>query len=280
LLECSRARCVIAAETDRHNTNTLRINFVAGGEIFPDRRRVVLGIMPQVECTKTDTFAVSWTIDDQTCDASSNEIGHTFEVLNLLGDIETVEKNNRWHFARIFCRLGMDIDRRHARFAIRNFHVLDEWPSDVCRGISKTTYSSHVGVEPFLILWLQEALSNMKIGAGAPQVLSSTYCVPFRNSFAAARLYKTGFTNPFAEPHVIIAHVALEPKTYSIDLSDFCTAPGRHVESNQETMRPSIVVWKIDKGQFFRIVAHTEPPQANFAIVRSVNKSEEFQSLE
>jgi len=41
------------------------------------------------------------------------------------------------------------------------------------------------------------------------------------------RLHYAGFMSPFPKPSVIVAHAVPEPKSYSIDLSDFCATPGR-----------------------------------------------------
>jgi hypothetical protein len=84
--------------------------------------------------------------------------------------------------------------------------------------------------------------------------------VPIVNSLAAARLHRLCFASPLLKPCVIITYAFFESQSDSIDLPDFRSTPWRHVEPNQEAMRPAIVFRKIRKGQFF-LVAHARTSQ-------------------
>src|SRR5262249_8757265 len=105
-------------------------------------------------------------------------------------------------------------------------------PLEVCRGVPKALHAAHIGIEPFLALRLQEALADVIVGAGAPQVLSPTYPVPIGNSFAAAPLDCTSFPGPFLKPCIVVTDAVFESQSNTIDLADFCAAPWRHIEPN------------------------------------------------
>ena len=140
-------------------------------KIFPHRRRIVLGIVSQIEAAKADAFAISRPVHDQACDAARDQIGYTLEVLNLLGDIETLEENHGRHFACTALRVGVNIDCGKARAFMCDFDVLQTWPLDVFGGVAKTSDAAHIGFEPILTLWLQEALADMIVRARALQIL-------------------------------------------------------------------------------------------------------------
>src|SRR5438105_4449946 len=149
LFKRGRSRRVVAAKTDRHDADTAWINFRSRGKIVPGRRRVVLGVVAQVEVAKTDTLTIPWTIHDQAGNAAGDKVRNTFEVLNLFGDIEAVEENNRRHLARIIRWLGMNIDRGKARCPfIGNFDVLHARPFYVFCSVAKAIDASLIGVKP------------------------------------------------------------------------------------------------------------------------------------
>ena len=68
----------------------------------------------------------------------------------------------------------MDVNCRQARALVGNFDVLHARPLDVFGRVPEAGNAAHIGVEPVLALRLQEALTNMVIGAGAVEVLRAT----------------------------------------------------------------------------------------------------------
>ena len=131
----------------------------------------MLGVVAQITAAKADAFAVARAVDDQASNAAGDQIGDALEILNLLGDIETVEKHHGRHFAGFAGRLGMHVNRRQAGAVIGNFNVLDARPLDEFRRVAETIDAPHVGLVALLALGLQEALADVIISAGALQIL-------------------------------------------------------------------------------------------------------------
>ena len=144
-------------------------------------------------------------VDDQAGDAARDQIGHAFEILNLLGDIEPVEKHQRRHLAGGIRRFGMDVDRRQAGVAVGNFDMLHARPLDVFGRVAEARNAAHIGVEPLLALRLQEALADMVIGAGAVQILRAARGEAFGDAFAPAVFDRACFTRPFPKPGIVVA---------------------------------------------------------------------------
>ena len=251
LLEGRRTRRVIAAQANGHNTDALGIDLGPRCQIVEHRRRVVFGIVPQVEIAEADAFTVARAIDDQAGDAARGEIGDAFEILNLLGDIEAVEEHHRRHFATTISRLGMHVDRRQAGAVIGNFHVLHARPLDVFGRVAKAIDAALVSVVARFTLRLQEALADMIIGAGALQILRAAHRVARGNTLAAAILDGARLARPFAEPGIVVADAIFKPQPDAIDFADFRAAPWRHVQPDQQSVRPAVIVRKIRERQFF-----------------------------
>src|SRR6476659_10200720 len=95
LLECGRARGVIAAETDGHHADALRVDLGPTREIVVSRGGIALRFVMQVEPAKARTFAVAGSIDDEARDAAPGKIRNTLEILDLLRHVETVEEHHR-----------------------------------------------------------------------------------------------------------------------------------------------------------------------------------------
>ena len=138
--------------------------------------------------------------------------------------------------------------------------MLHARPLDVPGRVAQALNAALVGIQACLALWLQEALADMIVGTGALQILGTAQRVSIVNSLAAARLHRLCFASPLLKPCVIITYAFFESQSDSIDLPDFRSAPWRHVEPDQEAMRPAIVFRKIRKGQFF-LVAHARTSQ-------------------
>jgi hypothetical protein len=96
----------------------------------------------------------------------------------------------------------------------------------------------------------------MIIGAGALEILRAAHRMAFGDAFAAAVLDGARLERPFAKPDVIVADAFLEPQPDAINLADLRTAPGRHVQPDQQTVRPAVIFRKIRERQFF-LCSHT-----------------------
>src|SRR4029079_2175287 len=81
LFERRRARRVVAAEADRHHADALGIDLWPRRKIVKDRRRVVLGVGPQIEIAEADAVAVPGPVHDEAGDAARDQIGNAFEIL-------------------------------------------------------------------------------------------------------------------------------------------------------------------------------------------------------
>src|SRR3954471_15341804 len=203
----------------------------------------------QIKLAKPDAFAIAGSVHDQTGNAARHQIRYAFEILNLLGDVETIKEHHRRDFAGAVRRLGMDINRRQAGSLIGYFHMLHPRPLEIFGGVAQTIHTAHIGIEAFLSLGLQETLADVIIGAGALQILRPTSRVTIRDAFAAAILHRSCLARPFAEPSGVVADPVLQAEPDPIDLAYFGAAPWRHVEPDQQTMRPTIVFREIREGQ-------------------------------
>src|SRR6185437_1213197 len=186
-------------------------------------------------------------------------VGDALEILNLLGDVEPVEEHHGRYLAAAG-RRGMNIDRRQAGAVIGNLDVFQARPPDVRGGIAQAMYAAHVSVVARFALGLQEALADMIIGAGALEILRAAGGVAFGETLAAAVLDGARLARPFAEPGVVVADVFLEAQPDAVDLADFGAAPRRHVEPDQQPVRPAVIVRKISERQFFKRYGHALNP--------------------
>ena len=69
-------------------------------------------------------LSIAGAVHDQTGDAARGQVGDALEILNLLGDIETIEEHHGRHFAAAIRRLGVHVDRRQAGGAIGDLDML------------------------------------------------------------------------------------------------------------------------------------------------------------
>ena len=130
--------------------------------------------------------------------------------------------------------------------------MLQARPLDVFRRVAETIDAAHIGVVAFLALRLQEALADMIVRAGALQILRAAGRVAFGHALAAAILDAARLARPFAEPGIVVADSVFEAQADAIDLADLGAAPGRHVEPDQQPVRPAVIVGKICERQFFQ----------------------------
>src|SRR5450631_289023 len=222
-------------------------------------------VVTQVKTAKPDAFAIARAVHDQTSNATRNQVGDALEILNLLSDIETVEEHHGRHFAATVGRFGMHIKRRQAGAVIRNLYVLYARPLEVLGGVTKAVDAAPIGVVAVLALRLQEALADMVIGARALQILRAAHRVAFGDTFAATVLDGARLARPLAEPGVVVADDFLEPQPDAIDLADFRATPGRHVQPDQQPVRPAIIFREISERQFFQRGGHARTPSETAA---------------
>ena len=88
------SRCVITAERECHDTDTLWIEFGARGQIVVGGTGVALGFVMQHKVTKAPRLAVARAVKNQTGNTARGEIRNALEVLDLLGHIEAIEKHH------------------------------------------------------------------------------------------------------------------------------------------------------------------------------------------
>src|SRR6185369_10254007 len=61
---------------------------------------------------------------------------------------------------------------------------------------------------------------------------------------------------PFAEPSIVVADAVFQAQADAVDLADLGAAPRRHVEADQQAMRPAVVLGKIRERQLFQLGIH------------------------
>ena len=82
-------------------------------------------VVAQVEFSRTDGLSVSGRIHGQHAHPPAGEVFRAHDVLNFLGNIETIERNHNGRFS-FFRVLRVDKDAGKRLFALEgNFHVLD-----------------------------------------------------------------------------------------------------------------------------------------------------------
>src|SRR5262245_22216259 len=150
----------------------------------------------------------------------------------------------------------MDINGRQAGAVVWNFDVVHARPLDVLGGIPEARDAAHIRVEAFLALRLQEALADVVIGAGAMQVLRAACSEPFVDALPSGVFHLARLARPFPKPSIVVAEAVLQAQADTIDLADLGAAPGRHVETDQQAVRPAIIFGKIGEGQLFELGIH------------------------
>src|SRR6187397_1595107 len=142
----------------------------------------------------------------------------------------------------------MDVNRREARAIVRNFDMLHAWPLDVFRRVPEARNATHIGVESLFALRLQETLADVVIGAGAVQILRAAGGKAFGDAFPPGVFDRPRLACPFAEPSIVVADPLLQAQSYPVDLTDLGPAPRRHVEADQQAVRPAVVLGEIREG--------------------------------
>ena len=96
----------------------------------------------------------------------------------------------------------------------------------------------------------------MVIGAGAVQVLRAARCKAFGDALPANVFHLARLAGPFPEPRIVIADTVLQAQADAVDLPDLGAAPRRHVEADQQSVRPAVVFREICEGQLFELGIH------------------------
>src|SRR5256885_2173478 len=76
------------------------------------------------------------------------------------------------------------------------------------------------------------------------------------NPLTAAIFYSARLARPLAKPCIVVADRIPEPQPDPVDFTDLGTAPRRHIETDQESVRPAVVFGEICEGQLFRNETH------------------------
>src|SRR6476660_685256 len=253
LLERRGARRVVAAEADRHHADAPGVDLRPRRKIIEDRCRVVLGVITQIEIAEADAFAVAGPINNEAGNAARDQVRHAFEILGLLGDIEPIEKHHGRYLAGGIRRFGMDINGRKTGAAVGDFDVLHARPLDVFRRVPETRNATHVGVEPLFALRLQEAFADVVIGAGAVQILRAARRKSFGDALASAVFDSARLARPLPKPRIVVADAFLQAQADPVNLADLGATPRRHVEADQQAVRPAIVLGEISEGELFEL---------------------------
>src|SRR5262245_49631912 len=95
-LERGGPRRIVTAKAQRHHTNATRIELGPAAEILVGGGGVALGLGDERQVAEAYALAVAGTVDDEASDAARGEVGDAVAVLQLLGDVESVEKHHAW----------------------------------------------------------------------------------------------------------------------------------------------------------------------------------------
>src|SRR5262245_26998307 len=150
----------------------------------------------------------------------------------------------------------MDVDGRQAGAVVGNFDMLHARPLDVFRRVAEANNAARIGVEAFPALWLQEALADVVVGAGAMQIVRAARGETFGDTLPAGVFHLARLARPLQEPRIVIADAVPQAQPDAIDLADLSSAPGSHVEADQQAVRPAVVLGKIREGQLFQLGIH------------------------
>jgi len=93
-LERGRARGVVAAKAERHHADAPGVKLAAGSEILVSGGGIAFGLGDQRQIAEADALPVAGTVNDQATDAARGKVGNSVAVLQLFGDIETIEEHH------------------------------------------------------------------------------------------------------------------------------------------------------------------------------------------
>ena len=100
-------------------------------------------------------------------------------------------------------------------------------------------------LRPSALFGWQETLANMIVGARALEILGAAFRVPVGNKFAAAIFDRVRALSAHSRNEASSSPGAfLEAQSDAVDFADFCPAPRRRVQADQQPVRPTIVFGK------------------------------------
>ena len=163
--ERGATRRVIATKADRDDADPLRVDVRAPLQEIDAGAAGLLVVVAQDETAETDRLAGAGSVHDQHRDAALDQVGHAGDVLDLLGDIETVEEDDARGARRFRILRVHEIARQVLAFE-RHLDDLDlhvGQPGKVVKAVDRGA----IGVERLLVLRRAEALAHLVIMTGA-----------------------------------------------------------------------------------------------------------------
>ena len=195
------ARCVVPAQTQRHDADALTIKFGPRGEVIVGRAGVPLGLVVQRKVAKADGFAVSRPVEYQAGNAARGKSGNALEILDFLGDIEAVEEqHDRTFAAAAGNRVGVDDDARQARAFIRYFDVFDPRPRREAGRLSESIHAALVRGLACVGLGSDEPFAGVVIKRRPEKIGGSRQRIAFRGFLVADVFDPFRFARPFLKP--------------------------------------------------------------------------------
>lgn len=215
------------------------------------RSTVALRLVVERQIAEADGLAVAGAVDDETRDAARDEVRHPPEVLDLLGDVEAVEKDHRRGATGGPFRV--DVERGEARALVWHLDVLDPRTPEVPGRVAKGLDAAPVGRESHLALGLKEPLADVIVMRGTQEATRGRRRVSSRESLATHGFYALGHPRPLLEPRPVVAETVAQAVTDAVDLVELTTAPRRRRERQAESVRPAVVLGEVHERELIRV---------------------------
>ena len=90
------------------------------------------------------------------------------------------------------------------------------------------------------------------------EVLRATRGEAFGDAFASAVFDSARLARPLPKPRIVVADAFLQAQADPVDLADLGATPRRHVEADQQAVRPAIVLGEISEGKLFELGIHAD----------------------
>ena len=129
----------------------------------------------------------------------------------------------------------MDQQGRESRALEWDFEVLDPWPCDELRRLSKAVHTAPVCFESFRFR-LQKSFAYMIVVRSPAEIASRRGVSPCGQMRPALFLEIFGFARPFPKPSLVVANMIAQPQANTMHLADFSTTPWGGVEADQDAM--------------------------------------------
>ncbi len=248
-LERGGARRVVTSEAKRHHADAARIELATTAEILISRGGIALGLRDQRQVAEAHALAVSRAIDDETADAARDKVGNAVAVLQLFGDIETVEEHHARRGSRS-CSLGIGMheERRQARAIVLHLDRFDARTPHEGGGGLEELHGGRVDRHAALRTGMNETLTGLVIAGRAHEARGYGEPVAFRLRVAPAGCDLVTHASPLFEPRGVIADTTFERASDAMNLVDFDAGPGGSAQANEEAHGPAVVGRKIKEG--------------------------------